>query len=197
MLSTYTQLVSLGVARPVEKANRKTSWKFLKHLLKVAPYKIHTIFADNGIQCAEQPRNRGGVAFRKMRFDMICEANGIARRLSEPNRPRTHGRIARMKRTVKDATAKHFYCEDRDPFKRRFSDFIDVYNFGRRLKTLKGLASYGYTCKDLHVSARSIHPKSDPSNDRTEQSPSHAMPRRNQPRGQCGGQPVELTGRDR
>mmetsp|Transcript_29206 Transcript_29206/g.56494 ORF Transcript_29206/g.56494 Transcript_29206/m.56494 type:complete len:265 (-) Transcript_29206:675-1469(-) len=32
-----------AVAQLVEKANRKTAWAFLEHLLEAAPYKIHTI----------------------------------------------------------------------------------------------------------------------------------------------------------
>ena len=44
-----------AVAQLVEKANRKTAWAFLEHLLKVVPYRIHTILTDNGIQFADQP----------------------------------------------------------------------------------------------------------------------------------------------
>ena len=49
--------------------------EFLEHLLKAVPYRIHTILTDNGIQFAEQPRNRNTAWSRQMRFDMICEAN--------------------------------------------------------------------------------------------------------------------------
>ena len=66
-----------AVAQLVEKANRKTAWEFLDHLLEFVPYKIHTILTDNGIQFAEQPRNGDSVTFRKVRFDLICEANDI------------------------------------------------------------------------------------------------------------------------
>ena len=31
-----------------------------------------------------------------MRFDMICEANGIEHRLTEPNHPWTNGQVERM-----------------------------------------------------------------------------------------------------
>lgn len=40
-----------------------------------------------GIQFAEQPRNRNTTYSRPMRFDMICEANGIEHRLTRPNHP--------------------------------------------------------------------------------------------------------------
>ena len=54
-----------AVAQRVEKANRKTAWEFLEHLLEAIPYKIHTILTDNGIQFAEQPRNRNSVTSAK------------------------------------------------------------------------------------------------------------------------------------
>ncbi len=61
--------------------------EFLEHLLEAVPYKIRTILTDNGIQFAEQPRNRDSITFRKMRFDLICEANGIEHRRTKPNHP--------------------------------------------------------------------------------------------------------------
>lgn len=88
-----------AVTRLVEKADRKTAWEFLKHLLKTVTYRIHTILTDNGIQFAEQPRNRNTAYSRQMRFDMICEANGIEHRLTKPNHPWTNGQVERMNRT--------------------------------------------------------------------------------------------------
>ncbi len=41
-----------AVAQLVDKANRKTAWEFLEHLLESVPYQIHTILTDNGL-CAE------------------------------------------------------------------------------------------------------------------------------------------------
>lgn len=40
-----------------------------------------------GFQLAERPRNRNTVYSRLMRFDMICEANGIELRLTKPTTP--------------------------------------------------------------------------------------------------------------
>ena len=51
------------------------------------PYRILTILTDSGIQFADQPRDRNTVGSRQMRFDMICEANDIERRLTKPNHP--------------------------------------------------------------------------------------------------------------
>jgi len=63
-----------AVTQLVDKADRRTAWEFLEDRLKAVPYRIHTILTDNGIQFAEQPRNRNAAWSRQMRFDMICEA---------------------------------------------------------------------------------------------------------------------------
>ena len=43
-----------------EKANRNTAAAFLKDLIAVVPYKIHTVLTDNGIQFWDLPRQPGG-----------------------------------------------------------------------------------------------------------------------------------------
>ena len=47
-----------AVVRLYDEATRRTSVQFLEEVLIVVPYKLHTILTDNGIQFAEQPRNR-------------------------------------------------------------------------------------------------------------------------------------------
>ena len=136
-----------AVAQLVEKAGRKTAWEFLERLLEAVPYRIHTILTDNGIQFAEQPRNRNTAYSRQMRFDMICEANGIEHRLTKPNHPWTNGQVERMNRTIKDATVKRYHYDSHDQLRGHIADFLDAYNFARRLKTLSGLTPYEYICK--------------------------------------------------
>ena len=136
-----------AVTQLVEKADRRTAWEFLKHLLKVVPYRIHTILADNGIQFADQPRNRNTAYSRQMRFDMICKANGIEHRLTKPNHPWTIGQVERMNRTIKDATVKRFHYDSHEQLRTRLADFMAAYNFARRPKTLTGLTPYEYICK--------------------------------------------------
>ncbi len=52
-----------------------------------------------------------------------------------------------MNRTIKDATVKRFHDDDHDQLRRHLQDFIEACNFGRRLKTLKGLTPYEFICK--------------------------------------------------
>ncbi len=51
-------------------------------MLEAVPCRVHTVLTDTGIPFAKQPRNI--VQSRPMRFDMICEANGIEHRLTKP-----------------------------------------------------------------------------------------------------------------
>lgn len=71
-----------AVAQLVATADRKTAREFLQHLPEAVPCQVHTVPTDNGIRFAGQPRNRNTVYSRPMRFDMICEANGIEHRLT-------------------------------------------------------------------------------------------------------------------
>ena len=136
-----------AVAQLVATADRKTAWEFLQHMLEAVPYQVHTILTDNGIQFAEQPRNRNTIYSRPMRFDMICEANGIEHRLTKPNHPWTNGQVERMNRTIKEATVKRFHYDSHDQLRTHLADFMSAYNFARRLKTLGGLTPYEYICK--------------------------------------------------
>jgi transposase InsO family protein len=136
-----------AVAQLVEKADRRTAWEFLELLLDAVPYRIHTILTDNGIQFAELPRNRNTIISRPMRFDMICEANGIEHRLTKPNHPWTNGQVERMNRAIKDATVKRYHYDSHEQLRSHLADSLDAYNFARRLKTLSGLTPYEYICK--------------------------------------------------
>ena len=52
-----------------------------------------------------------------------------------------------MNRTIKEATVKRFHDETHDQLERHLSDFLDAYNYARRLKTLSGLTPYEFICK--------------------------------------------------
>lgn len=42
---------------------------------------------------------------------------------------------------------KRYYADSRQQLEAHLADFTNAYNYGRRLKTLKGLTSYEYICK--------------------------------------------------
>ena len=143
------------------KATRTTASAFLVALIKAVPYKIHTVLteppccaigpSDNGggIQFTFPPRyaNWPSAAWITHMFDMRCEENGIEHRLTKIRHPWTNGQVERMNRTIKEATVKRFHYDDHAQLRRHLADCMDAYNFGRRLKTLKGLTPYEFICK--------------------------------------------------
>lgn len=52
-----------------------------------------------------------------------------------------------MNRTIKEATVRRYHCDSHQQLEAHLVDFVRAYNFGRRLKTLKGLTPYEYICK--------------------------------------------------
>jgi transposase InsO family protein len=129
-------------------ANRQTATAFLRKLITLVPYKIHTILTDNGIQFCDLPKNRTGPAaqFRTHIFDMTCQEHSIEHRLTKPNHPWTNGQVERMNRTLKEATVKRYYYDSHEQLQVHLAAFIAAYNFAKRLKTLKGLTPYEYIC---------------------------------------------------
>jgi transposase InsO family protein len=136
-------------AKLFDKANMAMATAFLEELVAAVPYVIHTVLTDNGIQFADLPKNRNGptAMLRGHPFDRTCRRHDIEHRLTKPNHPWTNGQVERMNRTIKDATVKRYHYDDHDQLRRHLADFIDAYNFGRRLKTLKGLTPYEFICK--------------------------------------------------
>jgi IS30 family transposase len=68
-----------AVTQLVDKADRRTAWEFLEHLLKAVPYRIHTILTDNGIQFAEQPRNRTTVwSYRQSCASLLSKSEALS-----------------------------------------------------------------------------------------------------------------------
>ena len=52
-----------------------------------------------------------------------------------------------MNRTIKEATVKRYQCNSHQQPDAHLSAFIDAYNYGRRLQTLKGLTPHDFICK--------------------------------------------------
>lgn len=131
------------------KANRQSAAAFLEALIAAVPYKIHTVLTDNGIQFTLPPRYADGATARYMThmFDMRCQENDIEHRLTKVKHPWTNGQVERMNRTIKEATVKRYHYDNHHQLEVHLNDFINAYNYARRLKTLKGLTPYEYICK--------------------------------------------------
>jgi transposase InsO family protein len=133
----------------VEQANRVTASAFLLALIAAVPYTVHTVLTDNGIQFRLPPRYADGPTARYMThmFDMRCREHGIEHRFTKINHPWTNGQVERMNRTIKEATVQRYHYDDHRQLRQHLDDFVAAYNFGRRLKTLKGLSPYEFICK--------------------------------------------------
>jgi transposase InsO family protein len=159
-----------------EKATRRVAGDFLRHLIRAVPYKIHTVLTDNvthfttpGNVCSAAADIRraldNGEPLWAHSFELACTQNEIDYRLTKPRHPWTNGQIERMNRSIKEATVKRFHYETHDHLRSHLDTFVAAYNFGRRLKILRGLTPYEAICK-----AWTSEPK------RFTQNPLHEMP---------------------
>jgi len=107
------------------------------------------VLTDNGVQFTFPPRYADGPTARCMThmFDMRCRENGIEHRLTKIKHPWTNGQVERMNRTIKEATVKRYLTTVTGSSSVTLTDFINAYNYGRRLKTLKGLTPYEFIAK--------------------------------------------------
>jgi hypothetical protein len=69
-----------------------------------------------------------------------------------------------MNRTIKEATVQRYHYDDHHQLRRHLDDFVAAYNFGRRLKTLKGLTPYEFICKAWQNEPDRFTPKPAPPN---------------------------------
>jgi transposase InsO family protein len=130
----------------VAKANRATAPAFLVALIAAVPFKIRTVLTGNGIQFTFPPRyaDRPTATYMNHMFDKRCNENGIEHRLTKIRHPWTNGQVERMNRTIKETTVKRYHYDSHAQLTAHLYDFIDAYNYGRRLKTRKGLTSFEY-----------------------------------------------------
>jgi transposase InsO family protein len=136
-------------AKLVDKANRVIASEFLTALIAAVPYKIHIVLTDNGIQFRLPPRYADGptAPFVAHMFALRCREHGIQHRFTKINHPWTNGQVERMNRTIKEATVRRYHYDSHEQLARHLDDFVNAYNFGRRLKTLKGLTPYEFICQ--------------------------------------------------
>lgn len=138
-----------------ERATRQTAMEFLQRLIKAVPYTIHTVLTDNGTQFTT-PGNKISAAadirealdrgehFRAHAFEYACAVANIDHRLTKPNHPWTNGQVERMNRTLKEATVRKYHYGSHDELRTHLQNFVDAYNFAKRLKTLKGMTVFEF-----------------------------------------------------
>ena len=124
---------------------------FLREVVEVFPYQIHTVLTDNGMAFADLPKNRGRhpeieALFGGHIFDRVCREHGIEHRLTKPYHPWTNGQAERMNRTVKEATIKAFHYPDLEALQAHVLAFVTAYNFAKHLKALRWRTPFQAVC---------------------------------------------------
>ena len=145
-----------------DRATQRIAADFLRDLVAAVPYTIHTVLTDNALQFTDNtPANEEAEAaaaaywaerdepriYRWHAFDWACEQTRIEHRLTKPRCPWTNGQVERMNRTIKDATVKRYHYVSHDELRHHLQLFVEAYNYGRRLKTLRGLTPYEFICQ--------------------------------------------------
>ncbi len=125
-------------------ANNMVAAQFLRNVIQAVSYTLHTVLTDNGVQFTNRRSDRYDFVHI---FTRVCEEHGIEHRLTQVKHPRTNGQVERMNRTIKEATVKRFHYDDHAQLQQHLANFIDAYNYARRLKALKGLTPYEFICK--------------------------------------------------
>jgi transposase InsO family protein len=141
-----------------EKATRRIAAEFLRALVATIPYRIHTVLTDNGTHFTS-PGNvasavadiklvmQNGERFLAHAFEYACAQSDIDHRLTKPKHPWTNGQVERMNRTLKDATVRRYHYETHDELRAHLGDFVNAYNFAKRLKALRGFTPYEFVCR--------------------------------------------------
>ncbi len=155
-------------------ARRLPAAAFLRNLIAAVTYRIHIVLTDRaietplvretmarGIQFTNHDRHI--YAFEHI-FHRVCREHQIDHRLTKIRHPWTNGQLERIPRTVcrqtaagqrnrtiKEATVKRFHYDSHDQQRNHMANFISAYNFGQRLKTLKGLKPYEVICKQWTI----------------------------------------------
>ena len=139
-----------------QKAGKMAAAAFLRNLIAAVPYRFHIVLTEPPLVRHWFKPNGGGIQFTNHDrhfyafehiFDRVCRENQIEHRLTKVRHPWTNGQVERMNRTIKEATVKRFHYDNHDQLRNHLANFISAYNFGRRLKTLKGLTPYEFICK--------------------------------------------------
>lgn len=132
-----------------DKAGKMNGAQFLRNVVAIFPYEIHTVLTDNGMAFADLPKNRNGPTRTWLGphiFDRVCVENGITHKLTKPYHPWTNGQAERMNRTIKDATVKVFHYPDLESLKAHILAFVAAYNFAKHLKALRWKTPYEAIC---------------------------------------------------
>ncbi len=137
-----------------ERQTVENSIEFLENTIKAYPYKIHRILTDNGVQFTYRCLKKEFRPKKFHPFDVVCRKNFIKHKLTKFAHPWTNGQVEIFNKTLKNNTTKKYFYSSVKEFSEHIYDFLMVYNFTKKLKSLKYKTPY-----DKIIEEWKLHPK--------------------------------------
>lgn len=122
---------------------------FLEELVSAVPYGIHTILTDTGIQFANIIRNRTDLTATFRGYPLDSDMRSIWNRTPldkvKPSLDKWSGRT--YEHDSERSDRQSLFYQSHAHLHKHLQAVISVYNFARRLKTLRGLTPYEFIVK--------------------------------------------------
>lgn len=126
-----------AIAKLYKKQTIENSNNFLNEVIKLCPYKIHTILTDNGAQFTYNLLDKNCKPKDKFHpFDLLCRKNFIRHKTTKFRHPWTNGQVERFNSTIKEATTKKYHYDNFEQLEKHLQEFLLAYNFAKKLKSL-------------------------------------------------------------
>ena len=119
-----------------KRKNKETGAEFLKQVIQFYPYKINYILTDNGFEFSYKALLKNKQTKKIHPFDKICQKNKIEHRTIKFKHPWTNGMVERFNKTIRDNVLRKYFFSDIFEIKEKTIDFINKYNFEKRLKSI-------------------------------------------------------------
>lgn len=117
------------------------------------PYRINYILTDNGFEFSYKALPKGKKTKKIHPFDTICLKHKIQHRTIKFKHPWTNGMVERFNRTLKDRVLKKYLFSSIFKMNGKLIEFVNRYNFEKRLKSLnyKTPAQYLKEAKNISI----------------------------------------------
>ena len=116
--------------------NKETGARFLKAVIAFFPYQINYMLTDNGFEFSYKALAKNKKTKKVHPFDKICQQHKIQHRTIKFKHPWTNGMVERFNRTLKDQVLKKYLFSSIFQMNGKLIEFVNRYNFEKRLKSL-------------------------------------------------------------
>lgn len=139
-----------------KRKNKETGTRFLKAALAFFPYQINYILTDNGFEFSYKALPKHRKTKRIHPFDKVCQEHKIKHRTIKFKHPWTNGMAERFNRTLKDQILKKYLFSSIFEMNNKLIEFVNRYNFEKRLKSLNYKTPFQYLKERKNISIQRI-----------------------------------------